>query len=428
MHVKIKGISGRLKGSISPPTSKSQTTRALFFASLSEGTSHIISPLHSTGITPILTLCRLIGAHIIHKNNDFIVTGVGGKIQWQNNHLDVKNSGLALRFGAAAAALSDKKIYITGDHSITTLRPMAPLLSGLNQLGCHAHSLKKNGFAPIEITGKPTSFKAIVSGEDSQTVSALLIVLALSNREATLQVVNPGELPWVYMTLDWLEKLGVEIKNDGGFEYVIKPREQSIFKGFNYQVASDISSTLFPLAASLMTRSSITLKKTTIDPLQKDSDVLDIFRRMGAKITIDQENIYCDGAMSLKGVDVNVNDCIDALPILAVVACYAEGVTRIRGAQMARFKECDRIHAMSKELKKMGAAIEEKEDGLIIKGTQLRGASLSSYKDHRIAMALSCAALGAVETTYIEDVGCVDKTYPGFFNDMIHLGANITQF
>jgi 3-phosphoshikimate 1-carboxyvinyltransferase len=129
----------------------------------------------------------------------------------------------------------------------------------------------------------------------------------------------------------------------------------------------------------------------------------------------------------LQGISIDVNDCIDALPILAVIGCFAEGTTHIYNAQIARKKESNRIFAMRSELKKMGAQIEEKEDGLIVQKSSLQGSHLQSYQDHRVALSLSIAALAASGTSKIENVSCIDKTYASFSVDFVQRGARIIQ-
>jgi 5-enolpyruvylshikimate-3-phosphate synthase len=128
---------------------------------------------------------------------------------------------------------------------------------------------------------------------------------------------------------------------------------------------------------------------------------------------------------TLKGMKIDINDCIDALPILAVIGCFAEGTTEIVGGAIARKKESDRISAIATELKKMGADIEEKPDGLVIRRSSLHGAPLNTYHDHRIALALSVAALAATSPSTILNIECIQKTYSTFYEDFRKIGAQI---
>ena len=131
--------------------------------------------------------------------------------------------------------------------------------------------------------------------------------------------------------------------------------------------------------------------------------------------------------MQLKGVTVDINDCIDVITLVAAVACYADGETRITNASVARQKECNRITCVAGELSKMGACIQETTDGLIIKGASLRGTTVFSHGDHRMAMALAIAGMGAKGETCIQETSCIAKTYPSFVKDFQSIGANFYE-
>ena len=162
------------------------------------------------------------------------------------------------------------------------------------------------------------------------------------------------------------------------------------------------------------------------DP-QPDKQFIEIIKRMGVSVIIDSKEGYIEvnGSCELRGIEVNINDCIDTLPILAVIACFALTATHIFGAKIARYKESDRIASIAEELRKMGARIEEEEDGLIIHPSRLRGANISSHKDHRIALSMIIAAFGCSGESVIDEVECIGKTYPTFFYDFTCLGARL---
>jgi 3-phosphoshikimate 1-carboxyvinyltransferase len=164
-----------------------------------------------------------------------------------------------------------------------------------------------------------------------------------------------------------------------------------------------------------------------MDDCQGDKKLIEVLIQMGAKITIDgaKKTLHVHKGSKLKGMKIDVNDFVDATPILSVIGCYAEGTTEIVNAAIARKKESDRLHAMATELKKMGAHIEERPDGLIISHSPLKGAHVGSWRDHRIAMSLATAALGAQGETQIDGAECVSKTYPGFAHDFREMGADI---
>ena len=201
------------------------------------------------------------------------------------------------------------------------------------------------------------------------------------------------------------------------------------FKGLNIQCQETFSSAAFPIAAALVTNSELTIYPIDMDDPQGDKLVIQTLIDMGAKIHYDAASkcLHVDKGCALVGAKINLDQFIDAITILAVIGCYASGQTELYNGKIARKKECDRIACIVKELKKMGADIEETEDGLIVRQSKLCGAKLSTHKDHRMALSLSVAALGASSKSQILDADVIQKTYPTFFKDLKDLGANIEK-
>jgi 3-phosphoshikimate 1-carboxyvinyltransferase len=417
-----------LQGTIAIPASKSHTLRAIVFAAIANGSSEIRNFLHSPDTTAMIEAMRLFGASIEITTDHLRIYGLDGKLTSAENVIDSGNSGQVLRFVGALAALSPSYTILTGDHSIRHHRPVKPLLKALTGLGALAVSSRLDDYAPIIIRGPMQPGSTDLSGEDSQPVSAMLIATSFLPGKTLIEVANPGEKPWIDLTLHWLKKFGIEISHHNYSRYTI-PGSARI-DGFSLSIPGDFSSAAFPIAAALVTHSELTLTNIDIHDCQGDKKLIEVLQQMGAKIDIDDEKktLTVRKSSHLKGQRIDVNDFIDATPILSVISCFAEGITEITNASIARKKESDRLHAMATELKKMGATIEEKPDGLIISQSTLRGAHLSSWHDHRIAMALSIAALGADNDTWIEGVECVAKTYPSFAHDFHSLGAAIEIF
>jgi 3-phosphoshikimate 1-carboxyvinyltransferase len=417
----------QLKGSLTIPPSKSQTLRAILFAALATGSSHIQHPLHSPDVEAMIMGCRALGAHIYPEANGLTIEGCCQTLMGAEDIIHAGNSGIVLRFLSAIAAQGNQHIVITGDHSIRHRRPMQPLLSALAQLGVNALSTRQNGYAPLIIQGPLKPGKALLSGEDSQHISSLLIAASFTKGPTEIVVHNPGEKPWVELTLSWLERLGIPYRNHLFSHYYLPGDAQ--WKGFHYSVPGDLSSALFPTIAAWVTKSKLTLYNADMEDNQGDKKFFYVLQQMGAQIEIDATTkaICIDGSSSrpLKGETIDINDFIDALAGLAVIGCFAEGITHIKNAAIARTKECDRIHCLATELTKMGANIQELDDGLLIKPSPLHGASLNSHQDHRLAMALTVAALGASSPSTLHGADCVAKTYPHFFEQLQQLGAHI---
>jgi 3-phosphoshikimate 1-carboxyvinyltransferase len=414
-----------VQGTVIIPPSKSHTLRAILFASMAKGFSEIRNFLHSPDATSMIEAMRLFGASI-EVTADFLrIRGLAGQLGSAENVIDSGNSGQVLRFVGALAALSPSYTILTGDHSIRHNRPVKPLLEALSQLGAMAASSRLDGYAPIIIKGPMQPGHTELPGEDSQPVSGMLIATSFLPGKTTITVTNPGEKPWIDLTLFWLKKCGIEISHQNYSRYTVPGFAR--IDSFSLSIPGDFSSAAFPIAAALVTHSELTLTNIDMRDCQGDKKLIEVLQLMGAKIDIDDEKktLIVRKNSRLEGRQIDVNDFIDATPILSVIGCFAEGTTEIINASIARKKESDRLHAMATELKKMGAAIEERPDGLIIAHSPLHGAQVSSWRDHRIAMSLAIAGLGASSETVIEGAECVAKTYPSFAHDFRAIRAAI---
>ncbi|MDR2826304.1 MAG: 3-phosphoshikimate 1-carboxyvinyltransferase [Deltaproteobacteria bacterium] len=417
-----------LSGSIAVTTSKSHTMRAVLLASMAKGRSLVHAPLASPDTKAMIAACTALGAKIEDKEDHLVIDGVAGRPTVPAQVIDVGNSGQVLRFGAALAGLIPYYSVFTGDASVCTLRPMNPLLEALTQLGAFAVSSKNDGHAPIIVKGPVKSGSVLMEGMDSQPVSAVLMLAAFLPGVTSIEVKNPGEQPWIDLTLYWLDKMGIRYTNDNYTFYTVQGRDNPEFSPFDYTVPGDWSSAAFPIAAALVTNSVVRLDNMDIHDPQGDKAVLEMFTAMGADILVnDQEkSVLVQKRAELRGAEINVNKAIDAVPVLAALACFARSATTITGASIARHKESDRLAAICAELGKMGAKIEEFEDGLTVYPANLHGAQVDSHHDHRIAMSLAVAAL-ACGKTVITDTACVAKSFPGFAAAMRNLGASITE-
>jgi 3-phosphoshikimate 1-carboxyvinyltransferase len=413
-----------LKGTIHIPSSKSHTHRALLFALLANGQSTIHRYLNSPDTAAMLQAIQQLGATVQKSGDTLIIEGVGGYLRNADKIIHARNSGIILRFIGALAALIPKETIITGDHSIRTRRPIQPLLDALKQLGAVAMSMGGDGYAPIIIKGPLSPGNCSLDGADSQPVSALLIATSFAQGPSEIYVTHPGEKPWIDLTLSWLDFFKLPYENHDYIHYKIPGG--AVISGFEYTVPGDFSSLAFPVAAALITQSEITIKNVDRNDSQGDKKFLDFIQQMGACLECSKTSLHIKQSHPLQGITLDVNDAIDTLTILAVLGCFAEGEMVLTNGAIARTKECDRIHAIVTELKKMGADIEEKEDGLIIRRSKIKGATLNTYNDHRMVMSLSVAAMGAEGISIIEGAESAAKTYPNFKQHMKALGAQIT--
>jgi 3-phosphoshikimate 1-carboxyvinyltransferase len=425
MDLLVEKSSG-LSGSVTVPSSKSQTLRSIIFASLAGGRSEIINPLFSPDAIACARACEMMGAKCdLSDSGNWAVEGTGGELRVPNDVINAGNSGIILRFLAGVAANVPGWTVFTGDESIRKIRPMQPVIDGINQLGGQAFSTKGDGRAPVAIRGRIKGGRARISGEDSQFVSSLLIASSACEGDSELVVDNAGEKPWVGLTLSWFDFLGINYREENKERYWIEGGKK--LKAFKKRVQSDWSTAAFPIAAGVLCENSrVVLDGMDFSDPQGDKEIVNVLKKMGAKVTVDRDRVTAETS-ELRGIEIDANDTIDAIPILSVIGCAAEGETRIFNGEIARRKESDRISAMATELGKMGAKIRETQDGLVVGKSELKGAVVDAHEDHRIALSLAIAGMMASGKTVVKGVDKISKTFAEFPEKMKKLGAVITE-
>jgi 3-phosphoshikimate 1-carboxyvinyltransferase len=394
------------------PGSKSHTIRALLIAALAEGTSVIREPLISADTLSCLKACRQLGAVIEEEADQWRVKGTGGRLSAPATVIDVGNSGTTLYLATALAAISDKKISFDGDEQIRR-RSADNLLNSLVDLGVAVES-SAGGCAPYSVTGPLKGGHTVMNCPTSQYLSGLLMSAPLGNGITEIDVPLLYEKPYVTMTLDWLNKQGIRLEFASDYSRFVIPGGQG-FRAFDKSVAADFSSATFFLCAAAITGGRILLKGLDMNDSQGDKAVVSMLASMGCPFH-DEEGGLLSEPGELVGCDLDLNDTPDALPALAVTACFARGTTRLINVPQARIKETDRIAVMARELSRLGANIEELPDGLVIKGSPLRGGSVSGHGDHRVIMSLALAGLRASGPVTIDDDSAAGITFPGFFD------------
>ena len=413
----------KLAGAAEVPGSKSHTIRAAFLATLAEGTSVISAPLHSRDTLAAMNACRALGADIRVSKDRWVVEGTGGHPTPVADPIDVQNSGTTLRVALAVAALGTDWALFTGDEQIRR-RPAGPLIEALGNLGARAYSTRGDGAAPVAVRGPLKGGVTDIECPTSQYLSALLIACPLAEGDTEIRVGVLNERPYVWLTLAWLDRLGTEYCHKRLKHFHIRGGQS--YDAFDRRIPADFSSATFLLAAAAVTRSELTLVGLDMSDTQGDKAVVGMLEAMGCEVFADEEAITIKGG-DLRGAEIDLNNTPDALPSLAVVGAFAEGETRLVNVPQARLKEVDRIAAMRGELAKLGVQAEEMEDGLIVTGGRPEGATVSSHGDHRIAMALAVAGLGAEATTVLDGAEAIDVTFPEFVELMLKLGAKISS-
>lgn len=397
-------------GCVSIPGSKSHTIRAVFIASLADGKSIVNNPLISDDTMSAAEVCRAFGAKIDNYGDRFVIEGVKGAPVLPEKAIDVGNSGTALSFGLMTAGLIEGTTEITGDYQIQK-RPLGPLIDAMNALGAKVHSVNGNNSAPVVVKGRLAGGSAELDSVTSQYLSAILINAPLIENDTEVTLTRLYEIPYVEMTMWWLDRQNIKYSNDGFKKFHISGGQS--YKAFNMTIPGDFSSATFFLVLAAISGGEFVLKNLDMADPQGDKKVLDYLTRMGADVKVTEEGIRIKGG-ELTGCEIDMNDTPDALPAMAVAGCFANGETRLVNVSQARLKETDRINVMCTELKKMGADIEEMPDGLIIRKSSLKGARVYGHGDHRIVMALAVAGLCSEGETVIDTAEAMSVTFPEF--------------
>jgi 3-phosphoshikimate 1-carboxyvinyltransferase len=411
----------KLRGSITPPPDKSISHRAIMLASIADGKSIVRNFLRAEDTMSTLNAFRKLGVKIEDKGKKIIIGGKGiHGLKEPADIIDCGNSGTTARLMSGILAGNPFFSALTGDDSLRQ-RPMARVINPLKEMGAEISARNGDKYLPMAIKGrKLKAIKYAMPVASAQVKSALLL--------AGLYADGETEISEPIKSRDHTERMlpsyGAKIKIEG-FKIKIKGGQE--LKARNIDVPGDFSSAAFFIAAALLISDSyITIKGVGINPTR--TGLLDVLEAMGADIKLTGirdvsgepvADIYCKTAGSLRAVKIGrelMPSLIDEFPILCVLGTQADGVMEISGAEELRFKESDRIKAMAEGLRKMGVEVKEFKDGLSIKGSaNLKGASINSYGDHRIAMAFSIAALIAKGKTTINGISSVNISFPGFF-------------
>jgi 3-phosphoshikimate 1-carboxyvinyltransferase len=426
--VKISIQRSQLSGTVRCPSSKSYTHRAVFLASLSDGESRILDPLISRDTLSTINACKALGPQIVHEGASLRI--IGTRLRAPENVIDVGNSGTTIRIAISVCSLIESGYSVlTGDTSLRT-RPMGPILSSLGKLGGNCYSTKLNGTAPIVVKGGGLKGGNVtINGSiSSQFLSSLLISAVRATNNVSIEVMGDQvSRPYVLSTIATMEKFGIKIERD------------NVLRNFNikcgtyypstFHVPSDLSSASMIAAAGILVgKGKIRLSGLNFDLPQGDSQIFSIVEQMNGKINLDtvKGELLVEETERLDGGEFDLKDSPDLLPVVSILALKAKRTVVIKGISHARFKETDRVRNITTELRKLGATVSETYDSISIQPPIIiKNASLESFDDHRLFMALSIASLLTNHST-LNGAESVDVSYPSFLDDLISMGANIS--
>ncbi|MDV3426563.1 MAG: 3-phosphoshikimate 1-carboxyvinyltransferase [Bacillota bacterium] len=419
---RIKIIPAGLNGKINIPSSKSISHRLIIAASLSKGISNIENISYSKDILATIDCLRNFGAEIEEKQHGLIIKGSSG-VKFHGGNLNCSESGSTLRFLIPIALTVDNSVNFHGQGKLIE-RPLNTYFKIFDEKNIKYRL--ENGRLPLHLEGKLESGIYNVEGNvSSQFITGLLYSLPLLDGNSEINITSKLESKgYIDLTIDTLKKFGIDIENKDYKKFIIEGNKT--YRAGDFRVEGDFSQAAFFLAAGIL-GGTVSCQGLNIASLQGDKEIINIIRKMGGDIKIEGNDIKASKSET-HGIIIDVSDFPDLVPIIAVIASVSLGRTEIINASRLRIKESDRLKAISAELNKLGADVTELQDSLIINGRKnLYGGSVISYNDHRIAMALSIAAIRCKNPVTIDGIEAVNKSYPGFWEDYKMIGGNLVE-
>lgn len=416
----------RLSGELTVPGDKSISHRSVMFGSIAKGTTQIHGFLEGADCLSTIGCFRSMGVDIKQNQSEVVIHSQGMRgLKAPAGLLDCGNSGTTTRLISGILSAQPFTSTLTGDASIQK-RPMGRIITPLSLMGARIMSLNNRGCAPLRIEGRPLhGIHYHTPVASAQVKSAILLAGLYADGET--RVTEPA-LSRNHTEL-MLREFGASVQTVDT-SVTIKPADE--LYGRTLTIPGDISSAAYFIAAGLLVpHSEIMIRNVGINPTR--DGILNVCRAMGADITVyprkdtgaEPSADLLVRSSSLQGTVIEgglIPTLIDELPVIAVIACFADGTTVIRDAEELKIKESNRIAVVAENLTAMGADVEETEDGMIIRGGKpLHGARINTHLDHRIAMSFAVAALCADGVTEIQDSSCVSISYPGFFSDLKRL-------
>lgn len=415
-------VSGKLSGTVRAPSSKSDLHRLLLAAALCFGQRcRILDYQSNDDIEATASILEAAGASLSQEGDGLVLEGFGALRQ--DFVADCRESGSTLRFLLPVLGALGLRCRFVGRGRLPQ-RPLTPLVEELR-----AHGLVLSGDSlPLEISGQlqPGDY-AFPGNISSQYITGLLFALPLLPGDSTLRLTSPLESKgYVELTLSVLRRFGIQVEQPSEDCYHI-PGGQRYRSPGELRAQGDWSGAAFWLVAGALS-GPITVEGLQPDSLQGDRAVCDVLAAMGAKVTWEKGALTVSPA-PLRAVTIDASQIPDLVPPLAVAVAFAQGESCIINAGRLRLKESDRLAAVAKDLRALGAPVEEGPDFLRIqRNKKLRGGVVESFGDHRLAMAMAIASLGCEEPVTILGPGCVKKSYPAFYQDFEHLGGVVHGF
>lgn len=412
--MQIKVFPSGITGTIHAPPSKSMTQRSIAAALLCGGTTFIHQPSFCDDSLAALQMAQNLGAEVVSAKGEI---SIRGGFDIKNPNLLCGESGLAMRMFAPIVALQDKEMIFTGKGSLNA-RPVSMIGEALIQLGAGFASNK--GFLPFTVHGPMKGGYADIDGSvSSQLLTGLLMALPCTASDSEIRVRDLKSTPYISMTLQLLNDFGIAIENRTFESFLIKGNQK--YQACEYHVEGDWSGAAFLLVAGAIA-GKIRVEGLKAESLQADRAIIDALQLAGASFSVSGNSVITEHS-PLNAFQFDATDCPDLFPPLAALAANCRGKSRIKGAKRLMHKESNRAYTIHQELSNLGIQVEISGDDMLITGGLIQGGDCDSHNDHRIAMMLAVLALNASGPVKIENVDCINKSFPAFFDNMKVLGV-----
>ncbi len=423
-EIEISAV-GRFDAVIRVPGSKSLTNRALLLAAMARGATRITGALFADDTRAMVQALRQLGFDVVtdEHSSSIVVEGRGGAIPAHQADLFADGAGTVMRFLAGFLTLGKGRYRLDGNSRMRQ-RPIGPMVAALQSLGLRVSFEGIPGYPPIVVEAGPDSFRGgsctINAAISSQFVSGLLLPAPLWRDGLRLTVTQAAAQPFIWMTVALMRQWGAQVDYLG--QLVSVPGGQNYKSAGRFEIEPDASNASYFAAAAALCGGRVRLPGVFIgQSVQGDVAFLKILEKMGAKVRQYEQGTEISGTGSLCGVDVDMSSIPDMVATLAALAPFASTPTTIRNVGFIRHHESDRLAAIGQELRRLGAVVFEREDGLYIEPSKLTPRqAVETYNDHRIAMAFAVAGL-KLGGLRLKNPACVTKTYPTFFDDLASL-------
>ncbi|MCM2465767.1 3-phosphoshikimate 1-carboxyvinyltransferase [Methanoculleus oceani] len=420
MIVRVSRI-GPVDATFPAPPSKSYTHRALIAGALASGRSRIAGPLRAADTELTARGLESLGVPVEWLPEEIAVAGCGGTFPTPGEvAIDCGNSGTTLRLLTSAALLARHPVVLTGSQRMLE-RPVGPLADALRALGGDVAFTGRPGYPPIRVSGRLRGGRTQIDGSiSSQFISSILMAAPYADEDVELALpATPASRSYLDVTADVMLGFGARVERRGYDWFRVKSGVP--YRGRGYRVEGDYSSASYLFAVAAVCGGKVTVTGLNPASVQGDRRFLEALEAMGCRVTPGADAVTVERTGDLGGIEIDMSSSPDTVQTLAAVAATAGSPTTITGTAHLQYKESDRVGVTAETLRRMGAGVEVRDDSLTIAPAPLHGVAVDPHDDHRTAMAFAVLGL-AVGGMAILEPGCVEKSFPGFWEALYREG------